>query len=333
MKKILKKALSVITAAGLLLTVTSCGEKAQNNENNVSDDKIYKVGITQFADHPSLDNCREGFIEGMKNSGFVEGENVEFEFKSAQSDMTMTTQIAQNFANNKKDLVCGIATPSAQSLYSVCASAKIPVIFNAISDPIEAKLAVSETENMSGVTGISDRLPVKEQLEMIRKILPEAKTIGIMYTVGEANSVSTIKRYKELAPDYGFEIIDKGVSKQAEVTQAADYLLTQVDCISNMTDNTVVSALGVIIEKANAKNIPVFGSEEEQVRNGCVACSGIDYFKLGEQAGAMAARVLNGEDIDTINFETINESSVFVSDETAAKLGITIPETLEASHI
>lgn len=324
MKKILKNVLLTITAAALCMGVASCGNGETSNK-----DKVYKIGITQFADHPSLDNCREGFIEGLKNNGFTEGENAEIEFKSAQSDMAMATQIAQNFANNKKDLVCGIATPSAQSLYSTCESVGIPVIFNAISDPVAAKLAVSETENMDGVTGVSDRLPVNEQLELIRKVLPDAKKIGILYTVGEANSVSTLETYKELAGEYGFEIVDKGISKQAEVPQAADYVLTQVDCISNLTDNTVVSALGVVLEKANAQNIPVFGSEEEQVKNGCIACCGLDYFKLGEQAGAMAARVLKGEAINDIHFETIKESSVFVNEEVAQKLGVAVPSDLK----
>lgn len=131
-----------------------------------------------------------------------------------------------------------------------------------------------------------------------------------------------------MADQYGFEIVDTGITKQAEVAQATDNILTQVDCISNLTDNTVVSALGVVLEKANAKGIPVFGSEEEQVKNGCLASAGLDYFKLGIQAGQMAARVLNGEDISTIPFETLKESKITVNTKTAQSLGITIPESV-----
>ena len=328
-KKIMKNQIktgifTTVTALTLLFTA-SCGS---TKTAGTDEKKVFKIGVTQFADHPSLDNCREGFISGLKKNGFTDGENIEIEYKSAQSDMAMAKQIAEKFAADKKDLVCGIATPSAQSLYASCQNAKIPVIFNAISDPVGAKLAVSETENMDGVTGVSDRLPVKEQLELIRKILPDAKKIGILYTVSEANSVSTVKTYQELAGEYGFEIVDRGISKQAEVTQAADVLLNEVDCLSNLTDNTVVAALGVVLEKANAKNIPVFGSEEEQVKNGCIACCGLDYFKLGEQTGEIAARVLNGEDINTIHFETVKESSVFTNAEVAQKLGITLPADL-----
>ena len=311
--------LAMVTAA---LMLTACG----SGETGDSGKKVYKVGVTQYADHPSLDNCRKGFIEGLKENGFTEGDNLEIEYKAAQANDSMNTQIAQTFANSGMDLVCGIATPSAQALYVACREKKIPVVFNAISDPIGAGLAVSETEPMEGISGISDLLPVEDQLKLIRAVLPEAKKIGILYTTSEANSVSTIEIYKDLAPKYGFEIVDRGISKQAEVTQAADVLLNEVDCISNLTDNTVVAALSAVLEKANAKKVPVFGSEEEQVKNGCIASAGLDYVALGVQAGNMAAKVLKGEDISKMPFETIKESKLTVNESVASNLGIEIPE-------
>ncbi len=319
MKKVVLMVLAMVTAA---LMLTACG----SGETGDSGKKVYKVGVTQYADHPSLDNCRKGFIEGLKENGFTEGDNLEIEYKAAQANDSMNTQIAQTFANSGMDLVCGIATPSAQALYVACREKKIPVVFNAISDPIGAGLAVSETEPMEGISGISDLLPVEDQLKLIRAVLPEAKKIGILYTTSEANSVSTIEIYKDLAPKYGFEIVDRGISKQAEVTQAADVLLNDVDCISNLTDNTVVAALSAVLEKANAKKIPVFGSEEEQVKNGCIASAGLDYVALGVQAGNMAAKVLKGEDISKMPFETIKESKLTVNESVASNLGIEIPE-------
>ena len=140
--------------------------------------------------------------------------------------------------------------------------------------------------------------------------------------------MSTLEDYKKLAGDYGFEIVEKGIAKKAEVAQAADVLLSEVDCISNMTDNTVVSALAVVLDKANALKIPVFGSEEEQVANGCIASAGLDYVKLGEQAGIMAAKVLDGEDISTLPYETLKESSIAVNKKVAENLGITLPEAV-----
>lgn len=320
-----KKILSLVLATLLCCTLLFGGcssKKEESTDSNSAAEKVYKVGITQIADHPSLDNCREGFIEGLKQEGFVEGENLEIDFKSAQNDMTLAEQIAQTFASSGKDLVCGVATPSAQTLYAACLERNIPVVFNAVSDPVIAKLAKSETEPQKGISGVSDRLPVKEQLMLIRELLPEAKKIGILYTTSEDNSVSTIETYKALAGEFGFEIVTKGIGTEAEISQAIDALLPEVDCISNMTDNTVVNNLALLLQKAGEKNIPVFGSEEEQVKNGCIACAGLDYFKLGIQAGVMAAKVLNGTDISTLPFETIKESKITINETVAAKYAV-----------
>lgn len=323
----MKKSKVIVKMAGLLLgaalIVSGCGQKSStDSQSKKSDEKVYKIGVTQITDHPSLDNCREGFIEGLKNEGYVDGENADIEFKSAQNDMSLAAQIAQNFASARKDLVCGISTPSAQTLYSVCLEKKIPVIFNAISDPVAAKLAKSETEAIPGISGVSDRLPVEDQLKLIRELLPEAKKIGILYTTSEDNSVSTLKTYKELAGKYGFEIVEKGIGTEAEISQAIDVILNEVDCISNLTDNTVVNNLALLVQKANDKNIPVFGSEEEQVKNGCLASAGLDYFALGVQAGEMAARVLGGEKIENIPFETMKDTKFTLNTTAAEKFGV-----------
>ena len=315
MKKRLAMVLSMVMA---VVSLASCGKQ----EATEGGEKVFNIGVTQFADHPSLDNCREGFIEGLKSEGFEEGKNIKIDFKSAAADMAMNTQIAQTFAANDMDLVCGIATPSAQAVYASCLEKKIPVIFNAVSDPVAAQLAKSETEPLPGITGVSDQLPVTQQLELIREMLPDAKTIGILYTTSEANSISTLQIYEKEASNYGFTIESIGVGSEAEVAQATDILLEKVDCISNMTDNTVVAALAVVIDKANAKNIPVFGSEEEQVKNGCVACAGLDYLSLGKMAGVMAARVLKGEAIETIPYETVKDASITVNSDVISKLGI-----------
>lgn len=316
-KKIITRFACIFSAAALLLC--GCG-----NGNRANKEKMLKIGVTQIADHPSLDNCREGFIEALRENGYIDGENIDIDFKSAQNDAAVAEQIASTFANGKKDLVCGISTPSAQTLYAACTDKGIPVVFNAISDPVAAKLAVSDTEPSPGISGISDRLPVERQLEFIRELLPEATNVGILYTTSEANSVSTIAEYKRLAPKYGFKIVEKGIGTEAEVSQAIDAILGDVDCISNLTDNTVVNNLALLLQKANDKNIPVFGSEIEQVKNGCMACAGLDYFALGKQAGNMAARVLGGEDISSIPFETIKESTLTVNTAVAARFGVSL---------
>lgn len=324
--KNLRKVLSAAAAMAVLAAAAGCGTApADSNATNTSNtEKVYQIGVLQYADHPSLDNCYKGFEEGLK----AEGIKYEMTAQSAKNDDATNTQIAQNFAADKKDLVCGIATPSAQALYTACAEKNIPVVFNAVSDPVAAKLAKSETEALDGITGVSDKLPVEAQLKLIREIMPDAKKIGILYTTSEANSVSTIETYKEKAGDFGFEIVEKGITNAADIAAAADVLVQDVDCITNMTDNTVVANLPTLLEKATAKNIPVFGSEEEQVTNGCVASAGIDYVELGKKAGVIAAKVLKGTDISTIPYETMTESKVTINKAAAEKIGLELPASV-----
>ncbi len=328
---LLKKIAAIGISATMAVTMLAgCGgstnDTTADTNGTENSGESYKVGVMQYADHPSLDNCKEGFIEGLKDEGLVEGENLEITASSAQGDDALNTQIAQNLVNSGVDLVCGIATPSAMAAYNACFEKGIPVVFNAVSDPIAAELAISETEPMEGITGVSDQLPVEEQLKMIKSILPDASKIGIIYTTSEVNSVSTIETYKQLAPDYGFEIVERGVSNASEISQALDSILDEVDCISNMTDNTVVNNLPLELEKANEAGKPVFGSEEEQVINGCLASAGIDYIELGKKAGVMAAKILRGENIKNIPYETMEKSKITVNTSVAEQLGITISE-------
>lgn len=287
------------------------------------------IGIGQFAEHGSLDNCREGFIAGLEEAGYKEGTNLKILYENSQADANMASQISKNFIARDVDLIGAIATPMAQSAFGATKNTKIPVIFTAVTDPIKAELANEDGTPNGNATGTSDKLPVEKQLEMIRKVLPEATKIGIMYSTSEVNSLSAIEEYKEAAPSYGFEIIESGVSTTADIPLAADNLLEKVDCINNLTDNTVVSALPTILNKANKKNIPVFGSEVEQVKIGCLASVGLDYFDLGKQTGKMAAQVLSGEKkASEINFEIIEEFAFYGNNVVADNLGIDLPADL-----
>ena len=306
-------------------------------------DGDFTVGIGQFAEHGSLDNCRIGFLQGLADEGIVEGKNLTVLYENAQADGGTASQIMDNFLAKKADLICAIATPIAQSAYSAvkkdgvpviyaAMDAGIPVIYTAVTDPVAAELANADGTPVGEITGTSDKLPVTQQLEMIRKVLPDAKTIGIMYSTSEINSVSAIEEYKEAAGDYGFEIVESGISSTADIPLAADNLVEKVDCITNLTDNTVVSSLPVILDKAGKKNIPVFGSEVEQVKIGCLAAMGLDYVSLGEQTGKMAAQVLKGEKkASEMNFEVIKEAAFYGNTKVAENLGITLPDELTES--
>lgn len=322
-----KRVLAVMMTMALAATaLVGCG----SDSSSKSDKAEYTIGISQFAEHGSLDNCREGFLEGLKEAGIEEDKNLKVYYDNAQTDTGTAGTIADSYVSKKVDLVCAIATPSAMSAYNSCMKADIPVVYTAVSDPVGAGLVKKDGSNAGNVTGSCDLLPVEEQLKMIRAMMPEAKKIGILYTTSEANSVSTIKEYKEKAGEYGFEIVDTGINTIADVDLAASDLVGKVDCICNLTDNTVVQALQTVIEKANAKNIPVFGSEIEQVKAGCVAAMGIDYFELGKKTGAMAAKILKGEaTAEETEYIKNADSALYVNTAAADKIGM----QLDADYI
>ena len=206
-----KKVLAgIMTTAMIMAMMTGCGSSdtakdtqastgSETSADSSAAESDYTIGISQFAEHGSLDNCREGFLEGLKSAGIEEGVNLTVEYQNSQADTGTASTIADNFVSKNVDLICAIATPSAMSAYNSCLDSEIPVVYTAISDPVGAGLADEEGNSVGNITGTSDKLPVEEQLKMIRDLMPDAKKIGILYTTSEANSVSTIKEYKELA--------------------------------------------------------------------------------------------------------------------------------------
>lgn len=310
----------------------TAADTTASHDTFTEDGKSYTIGIGQFAEHGSLDNCRQGFLQGLADEGIVEGRNLTILYENAQADGGTASQIINNFISKKADLICAIATPIAQAAYGGAMKDNIPVIYTAVTDPVAAALANEDGTPVGEVTGTSDKLPVEKQLEMIRQILPDAKKIGILYSTSEINSETAITEYKAAAPDYGFEIVEGAVTSTADIPLAADSLLEKVDCLNNLTDNTVVSSLPMILDKASKKNIPVFGSEVEQVKIGCLASMGLDYIDLGIQTGKMAAKVLKGEKkASEMNFEVIEEAAFYGNSKVAENLGITLPQDLTAS--
>ena len=326
MKKFLAMTMAMVLGMAAL---TGCGSSSSDGANEGDNANVPVIGISQYAQHASLDNCREGFLLGLEESGLVEGTDYNVDYQNAGADDTIAMQIAQSFSANNVALMCAVATPSATACYAAAEDKNIPVIFTAITDPVQASL---DTGN---ITGTSDKLPVEAQLELIRALQPEAKTIGILYTTSEPNSVAAIAEYEEKGPEYGFAIEAIGVLQQAEVLQAADTIIAKgVDCISNLTDNNVVDVLPSIIEKTNDAAIPVYGSEIEQVKLGCVASAGIDYIKLGKQTGAMAAKILKGEaTAEEMPYETISSYDTYINSQALADMGITVPADIAEKAI
>lgn len=318
-----KTMLTIAMTMMVAMAAVGCGN-TQTKTN--TDEKVYRIGIAQFAVHGSLDNCREGFLQGLEEEGFKEGENLEVLYENANAEGATGTQIIQNFVSKKTDLICAIATPIAQTAYAGTKNTDIPVIYTAVTDPVLAKLATSDRKPVGNITGTCDKLPVEEQLKMIREIMPDAKKIGILYTTSEVNSVAAIEEYEQRAKQYGFEIVTSGIAATADIPLAADDLVKKVDCITNLTDNTVVSSLPVILDKANKAGIPVFGSEIEQVKKGCLGAMGLDFVELGKQTGKMAAKVLKGETkASDMLYEIVEEASFYGNTKVADDLGIKLP--------
>ena len=325
-----RKITSALMALTLTLSLAACSGKAAEKPAASEDSgKTYLIGISQYGEHASLDNCREGFLQGLEQAGLKEGVDFKVDYQNAGFDDNIAIQIGQQFSAENADMMVAIATPSAVACFAAAEDKDIPVIFTAITDPVQAKL------DAGNITGTSDKLPVEAQLDLIRQLQPEAKTIGIIYTTSEPNSVSAIAEYKAKAPDYGFEIDAVGVTSQAEVTQAADTLLSHgVDCFSNLTDNNVVGVLAAILEKTDEAGIPVYGSEIEQVKLGCVASAGIDYVQLGIQTGAMAAKVLTGQaTCQELPYETIAEYGIYVNSAALETMSITLPDAVAQKAI
>ena len=285
------------------------------------------VGVIQYATHPSLDNCYEGFVQGLAEGGYVEGDNLTIDFQNAMGDMANSDMQAKTMVSNGEDMLVGIATPSAMSAYAATKDEGKPVVFVAVSDAVAAGIVKSNEEPGTNCTGVSDVLNLEEQVKMIRAFQPEAKKIGIIYTTSEPNSVSHLEKIKPIAEKYGFEIVAEGISSAAEVATAASSLIAKdVDCINNFTDNNVVDNLPLVLHATDEAGIPVYGSEVEQVVNGCLATQGIDYVALGREAGLMAAKILNGEaEPATMAVGLIDEVTPAYNSEVAARLGIALP--------
>lgn len=328
MKHMKKKTIAMVLAALAAMTsLTACsGGQTASSGTDGGEDGTYTIGVVQYATHPSLDNCYEGFLKGLADEGFVEGENLTIDFQNAQGDTANCDLMAKTMVTSRVDLLAGIATPAVMSEYSAAKSSDIPIVFTAVSDPVSAGLVQSIEQPGSNCTGTSDVLPLEKQVKMIRAFLPDATKIGVIYTTSEPNSVSHLEKLQSIAADNGFEVIAVGVTNSSEVASAAASVVAQgADCINNFTDNNVVDNLSAVIKAANDGGIPVFGSEIEQVKNGCLASESIDYVALGEQTGRMAARILSGEDASTMPVEEVEDATPVYNSQVLEALGLTLP--------
>lgn len=314
MKKILLVLVSLIFAL-------SCGNKNDTvngkTQNNSQQKAKFKIGVTQFMTHPSLDLVKKGFEDAIKQAGI----DADFDEKNANGEVSTATLIANNYKADKKDLVFGIATPSAQQLANNITD--IPVLFSAVTDPASAKIL------NSNVTGTSDKVDnVSQQLDLLLKLNPNVKKIGVLYNPSEQNSLVQIAEIQKRAKEKKLEVVLQGITNFGELAQATKNLLTQVDTLYLPTDNLVVSGMQLITSEAiNAKKIVVV-SENSSVEIGALFTMGIDYYELGKRTGQMAVEILNGKPVSQVPFETSKQLKLYVNKKTAKALGIDINNPL-----
>ncbi len=294
-----------------ILMLTGCGGAKEEKIN---------IGITQIIEHAALDATVEGFKQALNDKGYGE-DKINIEYQNAQGDFGTAQTIATSYAQSKKALVLAVSTPSAQAMYN--ASKEIPILITAVTDPATVGLT---GEN---ITGTSDMAPVDKQVELIHTMLPEAKTIGVVYNTSEENSLVLVKKLKSESEKYGYTVVEKGITNVNEVNQALDVILKEIDVLYTPTDNLIVASTPIVLDKANAAGIPVIGCIDDQVKQGALATETIDYKQLGYQTGEIAIRVLNGEKPKDIPVQTLKNTKLIINKVAAERLNVEIPESLK----
>lgn len=324
MKKAYKIFALVLSVVMIVCALSSCSGKSENSASDVkSTDKTLKIGVIQYMSHPSLDNCYQGIKEALDASGL--NFEIDYQIGSSASADSDCASFAKNMVASEVDMIFAIATPAAKAAYSATDDTDIPVIFCAVNDPVAAKLVQTADEPGDKCTGTSDVLDLEAQVNMIKAMQPDVKKIGILYTSSEDNSIANLARFKEICNAKGIEVVPSAVQNASDIPSAADELASEVDCINNFTDNNVVNNLSVVLSAADKYKIPVYGSEEEQVKNGCLASVSIDYVALGKVTGQMGVDVIGGEDITKMAVKTITDATPIVNTDVLETLGMTLP--------
>lgn len=304
-----------------VLAVVACAEPAWAAETKT-------VAVTAIVEHPALDAARDGIKAELAAAGYEEGKNLRFLYESAQGNPATAAQIARKLVGERPDVIVPISTPSAQAV--VGATKDIPVVFTAVTDPVGAKLVADPEKPGGNVTGMSDLSPIGQHLDLIKEILPEAQTLGVIYNPGEANSLTLLELLREEAPARGLAIREAAAPKSADVLPAAQSLVGRVDAIYVPTDNTVVTALEAIVQVGERNKLPVFAGDTDSVPRGAIAALGFNYFDVGRQTGKIVARVLNGEKPGDIPVQGVEITELVVNPKAAEAMGVTIPEAVLA---
>lgn len=315
----MKKAIVVVLILACVLA--GCAKK--------EDKKVINIGVSQIVEYVALDQNREGFIKALEESGYKDGENIKIDYQNAQGDITIAQTIAKKFSSDKKDLIFAIGTPAAQGAFN--ATKKIPIMISAVTDPVKAELVKTMEKPETNVSGTSDYLPVEKQMDLIKKLVPNAKKIGFIYNTSEVNSEVQLNELKKVAK--GYEIISTGVTSTNEVNSAIVSLVKDIDVLYVPTDQLVVSSMPIIVKNTLEAKIPIIAAEKGSVEAGALATVGINYYKLGYETGKMAVSVLKGEDISKMPIKISDETEIYINEDSLKILNIQKPSMENVQYI
>ena len=314
-KKIGMLLVGILTVSALV----GCGSNSK--------DDVKEIGVLQLVQHTALDKSNEGFIAGLKEKGYEEGKNIKIDQQNANGKIDVANQIAGQFVSNKKDLIFAIATPAVQAVYN--ATKDIPIVFTAVTDPVDAGIAKNWQSSGYNTTGTSDKVSIDEQLQLFKKLVPDAKTMGFIYTTSEINSINQLKEIKDLAPKYGLTIKEIGIANINEINQNLSSDIGSIDALYAPTDNNVAASYSLVGDICVKNSIPIIGAEPAVVEQGGLVSKGIDYYELGKAAGYKAAEILDGAKPADIEIEAMKELAITINTDVAKKLNITIPEDID----
>jgi putative tryptophan/tyrosine transport system substrate-binding protein len=290
--------------------------------------KMVKIGITQIATNPDLDGAKKAFVDKMTELGWVEGQNVQYEMNNPEADMSLAASIAKKYVSEKLDLIYAITTPSAQACATAAKDTSIPIVFSNVTDPIAAGLATSWDKSGGNICGVSDWTDVTVQMKLIQQIMPNMKTLGLIYNAGETNAVVQVNAVKEAAKTLGFSTVEATAAATADVLVAANSLVGRCDAFWFGTDNVMASAVNVLVKVAEDNKLPLFGSSLGHVQDGVIASEGVDEIGNGTQAAIMADKVLKGANPGDMAVYKQPTDKIYVNPAAAGRMGVTIPEAI-----
>lgn len=333
---VMKKIVSTLLALSLLVATAGCTtapaassavpSSSQSSQPDAQQ-QPFKIGIIQLAEHPALDDARIGFVEGLAAAGYEDGKNIILDIQNAQGDPANCVTIADKMINSQSDLILAIATPAAQAVANK--TQDIPILITAVTDPATAKLVGTNELPGGNVTGTSDRNPVKEQMELLKTLVPDVKEVAILFCSSEANSEFQADLAAKQLTSMGIASRNATVTNANEIQQVIQSLAGKVDAIYTPTDNMMATAMPTVSATAHELGIPVIVGEPEVVKTGGLATFGLSYKNLGKQTADMAVRILrDGANPAEMPIEYLQETELVINETAVAKLGITVPVEL-----